>query len=99
LFFSLFEQPETRTKTNKTKTAIQLLLILFFMNSLPKIFGIFYPFCDLYVKDSHTSRKLSRWGMLKNAHLLRYAANRTAQRISMYASQFGFLRALPLWHF
>jgi hypothetical protein len=33
---------------------------------------------------------------LKNAHLLRCAANRTAQRISIYASRFGFLRALHL---
>jgi hypothetical protein len=31
-----------------------------------------------------------------NAHLLCCAANRTAQRISIYASQFGFLRALHL---
>ena len=35
-------------------------------------------------------------GLLKNAHLLCCAANRTAQRISIYASQFGFLRALHL---
>jgi len=41
-------------------------------------------------------------GLLKNAHLLCYAANRTAQRISirvtfrLYASRFGFLRALHL---
>jgi hypothetical protein len=33
---------------------------------------------------------------LKNAHLLCCAANRTAQRISIYASRFGFLRALHL---
>jgi hypothetical protein len=31
-----------------------------------------------------------------NAHMLCCAANRTAQRISIYASQFGFLRALHL---
>jgi len=35
-------------------------------------------------------------GLLKNAHLLRCAANRTAQRIFIYASRFGFLRALHL---
>jgi hypothetical protein len=35
-------------------------------------------------------------GLLKNAHLLCCAANRTAQRISIYASRFGFLRALHL---
>jgi hypothetical protein len=35
-------------------------------------------------------------GLLKNAHLLWCAANRTAQRIFIYASQFGFLRALHL---
>jgi len=33
---------------------------------------------------------------LKNAHMLRCAANRTAQRMQIYASRFGFLRALPL---
>jgi len=33
---------------------------------------------------------------LKNAHLLRSAANLIAQRISIYASLFGFLRALHL---
>jgi hypothetical protein len=35
-------------------------------------------------------------GLLKNAHLLCCAANHTAQRISIYASRFGFLRALHL---
>ncbi len=35
-------------------------------------------------------------GLLKNAHLLCCAANRTAQRMSIYASRFGFLRALHL---
>jgi len=35
-------------------------------------------------------------GLLKNAHLLCCAANRAARRISIYASQFGFLRALHL---
>jgi hypothetical protein len=40
-FFSLFEQPEARIKTNKTKTAIRLLLILFFMNSLRKYLSFF----------------------------------------------------------
>jgi hypothetical protein len=41
-------------------------------------------------------------GLLKKAHLLRCAANRTAQRMSirvtfrLYASWFGFLRALHL---
>jgi hypothetical protein len=35
-------------------------------------------------------------GLLKNAHLLRCAANRADQRISIYASRFGFLRALHL---
>ncbi len=35
-------------------------------------------------------------GLLKNAHLLCCAANRTVQRISIYASRFGFLRALHL---
>jgi len=35
-------------------------------------------------------------GLLKNAHLLCCAASRTAQRISIYASRFGFLRALHL---
>ena len=35
-------------------------------------------------------------GLLKNAHLLCCAANRTAQCISIYASRFGFLRALHL---
>jgi len=35
-------------------------------------------------------------GLLKNAHLRRCAANRTAQRMKIYASQFGFLRALHL---
>jgi hypothetical protein len=35
-------------------------------------------------------------GLLKNAHLLCCAANRTAQRISIYASRFGFLRASHL---
>ncbi|HUN55392.1 MAG TPA: phosphatase PAP2 family protein [Smithella sp.] len=34
--------------------------------------------------------------LLKNAHLLRCAANRPAQRISIYASRFSFLRALHL---
>jgi hypothetical protein len=33
---------------------------------------------------------------LKNAHLRRCAANRTAQRMKIYASRFGFLRALHL---
>jgi hypothetical protein len=33
---------------------------------------------------------------LKNAHLLRCAANLIAQRISTYASLFGFWRALHL---
>ena len=33
---------------------------------------------------------------LQNAHLLCCAANRTAQRISIYASRFGYLRALHL---
>jgi hypothetical protein len=35
-------------------------------------------------------------GLLKNAHLLCCAANRTAQRISIYASRFGYLRASHL---
>jgi len=35
-------------------------------------------------------------GLLKNAHLLRCAANLIARRISIYASGFGFLRALHL---
>ncbi len=35
-------------------------------------------------------------GLLKNAHLPCCAANRTAQRIKIYASRFGFLRALHL---
>ena len=35
-------------------------------------------------------------GLLKKAHLLCCAANRTAQRIFIYASRFGFLRALHL---
>jgi hypothetical protein len=35
-------------------------------------------------------------GLLKNAHLPCCAANRTAQCISIYASRFGFLRALHL---
>jgi hypothetical protein len=34
--------------------------------------------------------------LLKNAHLLCCVANRTAQCISIYASRFGFLRALHL---
>jgi len=42
------------------------------------------------VNNKQTSR------LLKNAHLLRCAANRTAQRISIYASRFSFLRALHL---
>ena len=42
------------------------------------------------MKNKQTSR------LLKNAHLLRYAANRPAQRISIYASRFSFLRALHL---
>ena len=33
---------------------------------------------------------------MKNAHLLCCAANRTTQRIFIYASRFGFLRALHL---
>ena len=37
-----------------------------------------------------------RLGLLKNAHLLCCASNLTAQRISIYASRFGFLRALHL---
>ena len=40
--------------------------------------------------------KLKITGLLKNAHLLCYAANRTAQRISIYASRFGFLRVSHL---
>jgi hypothetical protein len=39
---------------------------------------------------------LKTMGLLKNAHLLCCAANRTAQRISIYASRFGYLRALHL---
>jgi len=35
-------------------------------------------------------------GLLKNAHLLRCAAKRTARRMSIYASQFDFLHALHL---
>ena len=35
-------------------------------------------------------------GLLKNAHLRRCAANRTAQCMKIYASRFGFLRALHL---
>jgi membrane-associated phospholipid phosphatase len=42
------------------------------------------------VKNKQTSR------LLKNAHLPRCAANRPAQRISIYASRFSFLRALHL---
>jgi membrane-associated phospholipid phosphatase len=42
------------------------------------------------VKNKQTSR------LLKNAHLLRCAANRPVQRISIYASWFSFLRALHL---
>jgi hypothetical protein len=37
-----------------------------------------------------------RLGLLKNAHMLCCAANRIAQRISIYASRFSFLRALHL---
>ncbi len=33
---------------------------------------------------------------MKNAHLMCCAANRTAQRMYIYASRFGFLRALHL---
>jgi TolB protein len=40
-------------------------------------------------------KKYSVW-LLKNAHLLCCAANRTAQRISIYASRFSFLRSLHL---
>jgi hypothetical protein len=43
-----------------------------------------------------TGRKHEIVGLLKNAHLLCCAANRTAQCISIYASRFGFLRALHL---
>jgi hypothetical protein len=39
------------------------------------------------LKNAHT---------LKGTRLLCCAANRTVQRISIYASQFGFLRALHL---
>jgi hypothetical protein len=39
---------------------------------------------------------LKTLGLLKNAHLLCCAANRTAQRVSIYASRFGYLRALHL---
>jgi hypothetical protein len=39
---------------------------------------------------------MGKSGLLKNAHLLCCAANRTAQRISIYASRFGFLRASHL---
>ena len=35
-------------------------------------------------------------GALKNAHLRRCAANRTAQRMKIYASRFAFLRAQHL---
>jgi hypothetical protein len=35
-------------------------------------------------------------GLLKNAHLLCWAANRIAQRIFIYASRFGFSPALHL---
>jgi hypothetical protein len=35
-------------------------------------------------------------GPLKNAYLLCCAANRTDQRIFIYTSRFGFLRALHL---
>jgi hypothetical protein len=38
-------------------------------------------------------------GQLKITHLLCCAANRTAQRISIYASRFGYLRALHLSNF
>jgi hypothetical protein len=34
--------------------------------------------------------------ILQYAHLRRCASNRTAQRISIYASRFGFLRALHM---
>jgi hypothetical protein len=46
------------------------------------------------IYDSFCRHLLSR--LLKNAHLLRCAANLIARRISIYASLFGFLRALHL---
>jgi hypothetical protein len=38
----------------------------------------------------------NRRRLLKNAHLLRCAANLIAQRMPVYASLFGFVRALHL---
>jgi hypothetical protein len=48
------------------------------------------------IKQTTIARKKDTAGLLKNAHLLCCAANRTAQCISIYASRFGFLRALHL---
>ncbi|GAB6268533.1 MAG: hypothetical protein STSR0002_12750 [Smithella sp.] len=39
--------------------------------------------------------KRNKIGLLKKVHLLCYAASRAAQRIFIYASRCGFLRA---WH-
>ena len=44
----------------------------------------------------HQSPDIRAEGLLKNAHLLCCAANRTAQCIPIYTSRFGFLRALHL---
>jgi hypothetical protein len=47
-------------------------------------------------KGRSMKRNIFIEGLLKNAHLLCCAANRTSQRMSKYASRFGFLRALHL---
>jgi hypothetical protein len=45
----------------------------------------------------HSNKKIFvKLGLMKNAYLLCCAVNRTAQRISIYASRFGSLRALHL---
>jgi len=51
----------------------------------------------LYFDDKDfTAKTQEQLGLLKNAHLLCFVANRTTQRISIYTSRFGFLRALHL---
>jgi hypothetical protein len=50
--------------------------------------------CCVEVKS--VSVKFMMMGLLKNAHLLCCAANRTAERLSIYASRFCFLRASHL---
>jgi len=67
------------------------------MDLLEKVFSLYHYF--LPISGLSLDFFFGIWdpvGLLKNAHLLCCAANRTAGRLSIYASRFGFLRASHL---